>query len=294
LIQRDASLAGKMPAPQNHRCDQIVNFSGECMKRTRRMKLFLLGISAAALSIFVAGSFATPRSFAHPAAPAQESAVTTETVHFDSGGFQIDAFLANPSGAGKHPAVLVIHDSLGLDDSMREITKRFAGAGFVALAPDFTSRRGGARTPEQMAQAVAQLTPNLTMEDAHSAMDYLQKDVVVDAARISAVGFGWGGWRSFMLATSTPELFRAVIYSGTTSTQNIDAVHAKVLAHYAQYDFRTTGNALVTEKAMAEAGKHFTYFVYPQVYRTFYAPGAQYNSAAAQLAWSRTLDFLQK
>lgn len=264
------------------------------MKYKGSLKQFLPGISAAALTIFLTGSLGAAFSSPLPAPPAQESAVTTETVHFDSGGFHIDAFLANPSGAGKHPAVLVIHDSLGLNDSMREITKKFAAAGFVALAPDFTSRRGGTRTPEQMAQAVAQLTPNLTLEDARSAFDYLQKDSSVDATRISTVGFGWGGWRSFMLAASMPAISRAVIYCGTTPTENIDAIHAAILAHYAQYDFRTTGNALVTERAMTAAGKQFSYFVYPHVYRAFYAPGAQYNSDAADLAWTRTLDFLRK
>ena len=68
-----------------------------------------------------------------------------------------------------------------------------------------------------------------------------------------------------MLAVSVPELYRAVIYCGTTPSQNFNAVHAPVLAHYAQFDFRTTGNALLTEKAMNEAGKKFTYFVYPRV-----------------------------
>jgi carboxymethylenebutenolidase len=224
----------------------------------------------------------------------EESAVTTETVHVDSGGFNVDAFVARPLGAGRHAAVLVIHDSLGLNDSIRDISKQFAAAGFVALAPDFTSRRGGARTPDRMAQVVAQLSPNLTVEDARSAFDFLQKDSAVDAARISTVGFGWGGWRSFMLAVSAPELYRAVIYSGTTPSQSFDAVHAPILAHYAQYDFRTTGNALVTEKEMTEAGKHFSYFVYPQAYRAFYVPGAQYSAEATKLAWTRTLDFLRK
>jgi len=249
---------------------------------------------AAAIAIFVAGSFVTTISSPLTAMPAQDASVSTETVHFDSGGFNLDAFLAKPEGAGKHPAVLVIHDSMGLDDTMREIAKQFAVAGFIALAPDFTSRRGGTRTPDQMAQAVAQLSPNLTVQDARSALDYLQKDSAVDSARISTVGFGWGGWRSFMLATSSPELYRTVIYSGTTPSQSFDAVHAAILAHYAQYDFRTTGNALVTEKAMTEAGKHFSYFVYPQAYRAFYLPGTQYNAEAAKLAWTRTLDFLRK
>jgi carboxymethylenebutenolidase len=244
-----------------------------------------------ALSLFV--SFASPLT----AAPAQEGSpanVATETVHYDSGGFNLDAFVAKPANGGKHPAVLVIHDNQGLNESIRDIAKQFAAAGFVALAPDFTSRLGGTRTPEQMAQAVGQLSPNLSVQDARAAFAYLQKDSEVDAAKISTAGFGWGGWRSFMLAVSVPELYRAVVYCGTTPSQSFDAVHAPVLAHYAQFDFRTTGNALLTEKTMTESGRKFTYFVYPQVNRGFYARGMQYHPDAAKLAWTRTLDFLEK
>jgi carboxymethylenebutenolidase len=231
------------------------------------------------------------------AAPAQEAAaanVATETVHYDSGGFHLDAFVAKPAGAGKHPAVLVSHDNQGLNDSMRDIAKQFAEAGFYALAPDFTSLLGGARAPEQMALAVGGLSPNVSVQDARAAFAYLQNDADVDAAKISTVGFGWGGWRSFMLAVSVPELYRAVVYCGSTPAQSFDAVHAPVLVHYAQFDFRITGNALLTEKTMTEAGKTFTYFVYPQVNRGFYAPGMQYNADAAKIAWTRTLDFLRK
>ncbi len=231
-----------------------------------------------------------------PASPAQQEAaptsVTTETIHFDSSGTNIDAFVARPAGAGKHPAVLVIHDSQGLNDAIREIARQFAAAGFFALAPNFTSRLGGTRAPEQMADAVARLSPNLSVEDARAAFAYLQKDADVDAGKISTVGFGWGGWRSFMLADSVAELYRTVIYCGSTPTESFDQVRSPLLAHYAQFDFRTTGNALLTEKEMTAAGKHFTYFVYPQVNRGFYVPGAQFNPDAARLAWSRTLDFL--
>ena len=92
-----------------------------------------------AVSLFV--SILSPLS----TVSAQEAAtanVATETIHYDSGGFNIDAFLAKPSGGGKHPAILVIHDTQGLNDSIRDIAKQFAAAGLVALAPDFTSRLG--------------------------------------------------------------------------------------------------------------------------------------------------------
>jgi len=218
----------------------------------------------------------------------------TETVHYDSGGFNIDAFVAKAESSGKHPAVIVIHDNQGLNDSIRDIAKQFADAGFIALAPDLTARLGGTRSPEQMAEAVGKLSPLATVQDARAAFAYLQKDSDVDAAKISTVGFGWGGWRSFMLAGSVPELYRAVIYCGSTPTRGLESERAPVLAHYAQFDFRVTGNALWTEKTMTAAGKKFTYFVYPGVYRAFYAPGAQYDAEAAKLAWTRTLEFLQK
>jgi carboxymethylenebutenolidase len=256
-------------------------------------KRFTLDLCASVVILF-AGLFLTPiasaRAATQDAAPPN---VPSENIHYDSGGFSIEAFVAKPAGGGKHPAVLVIHDSQGLNDSIRDIAKQFAAAGFFALAPDFTSRLGGTRTPGQMAQAVGQLSPNLSVADARAAFDYLQKDPDVDAAKISTAGYGWGGWRSFMLAVSVPELYRAVVYCGSPPSQNFDAVHAPVLAHFAQYDFRTTGNALLTEKAMNEAGKKFTYFVYPQVNRGFYVTGTQYDAAASKLAWIRTLDFLK-
>jgi carboxymethylenebutenolidase len=275
--------------------DSRTRKTGLSNRRFARRKLFAEGL-VAAIAILFSGLFPGPggsRLFAADQ-DASTASVIAETVHYDSGGFVISAFVAKPAEGGKHPAVLVIHDSQGLDDSIRDIAKRFAAAGFFALAPDFTSRLGGVRLPNQMAQAVARLSANLSVQDARAAFAYMQKDPEVDAAKISTVGFGWGGWRSFMLAASVPDLHRAAIYCGSPPSQSFDQVHAPVLAHYAQYDFRTTGNALLTEKSMTEAGKEFTYFVYPRVNRGFYAPGVQYSADAAKLAWTRTLDFLRK
>ncbi|MBZ5659429.1 MAG: dienelactone hydrolase family protein [Acidobacteriia bacterium] len=244
--------------------------------------------------IAVAASFLTLSAARVASRPAQDADIDTDSIHFDSSGIPMDAFIAKPKSGGQHPAVLVIHGEQGLDDSMRVIARQFAAAGFVALAPDLTSRLRGTRAPAQMAAAVRQLPPNRTLQDLRAAFAFLQKDAGVDSSRISSVGYGWGGWRSFMLAALVSELYRAVVYSGATPTQGFDDLRAPLLANYAQYDFRTTGNALQTEKAMTGAGKKFTYFVYPGVQRAFYSEGPQYDAAAAKLAWTRTLDFLQK
>ena len=87
-----------------------------------------------------------------------------------------------------------------------------------------------------------------------------------------------------MLATSVPELYRAVVCSGATPTQGFENVRAPVLGNYAQYDFRVTGNAIGTEKTMHEAGKEFTYYVYSSAYHAFYSAGPQHNAHAAKLA----------
>jgi carboxymethylenebutenolidase len=229
-----------------------------------------------------------------PAQEAQSANVDAAMVQYDSGGVKIDAYVAKPKGGGKYPAVIVIHDNQGLNDPMREVAKQFAAAGFVAMAPDLASRLGPPKASGQAMQTINQLSPNLTVQDLKAAFAYLQKDPEVDSAKISAVGFGWGGWRSFMLATSVPELYRAVVYSGATPTQGFENVRAPVLGNYAQYDFRVTGNAIWTEKTMHDAGKEFTYYVYPSVYHAFYSAGPQYNADAAKLAWTRTLDFLKK
>jgi carboxymethylenebutenolidase len=232
------------------------------------------------------------------AARARQEASTANlevaAVQYDSGGAKLDAYVAKPKGGGKNAAVIVIHDDQGLNDPMRELARQFAAAGFVAMAPDLASRLGAEKSGGQALQALHQLSPHQTVEDLRAAFTYLQKDPDVDSAKISAVGFGWGGWRGFMLATSVADLYRAVVYCGATPTEGLENVHAPVLGNYAQYDFRVTGNALSTEKAMHEAGKQFTYYVYPGAFRGFYSAGQQYNADASKLAWTRTLDFLRK
>jgi carboxymethylenebutenolidase len=258
------------------------------------VELNLMKLAVAATLVFGLANPSSPAAAAKIPQASPTADVDVSAIQYDSGGVSLDAYVAKPKGGGKNPAVIVIHDNQGLNDPMREAARQFAATGFVAMVPDLASRLGAAKSSAQAVQAMNQLTPNQTVQDLRAAFAYLQKDPDVDPAKISAVGFGWGGWRSFMLATSVRELYRAVVYSGATPTEGLENVHAPVLGNYAQYDFRVTGNALWTEKTMREAGKEFKYYVYPNVYHAFYSEGPQYNADAAKLAWTRTLDFLKK
>ena len=245
------------------------------------------------------------------------------TVEYPSGTSRIEAHVDRPatdSGA-RLPAVIVIHDDQGLTDAVRDAVRLLAAEGFVALAPDLVSRlasradaapAGGGRRPAP----VAALSLGQTVLDVTAAFAFLQADAGVDADRISVVGFGWGGWRAFKLAELTPTLHRAVVFYGTTSDdRHLHQIRASVLAHYAEYDFQTTAQALATKRRL---GERFTYYIYPDMDRGFLgetsgaidyvalvrgratasAPSRTDTTVAGltdavRLAWRRTLDFLR-
>jgi carboxymethylenebutenolidase len=221
--------------------------------------------------------------------------VDADTIHYSFGETQIEGYLAKPKGDSKYPAILVIHDRAGLNGSVRDVTKRFAAEGFVAMAPDLLSGAGGTgkfKGPE-VAAAVNRIPINIGLDDLKAGFEYLQKNPNVDPQKISVVGFGWGGWRAFSLASMEPDLYRTVVFYASTPVNGLEDVHAPVLANYAQFDFRNTGNAIPTRNQMKELGKKFSYFDYPNTYAGFFSPGPRFDSDAAKLAWSRTLDFLR-
>ncbi len=134
------------------------------------------------------------------------------------------------------------------------------------------------------------MDPDSTVSDVEAGYAFLAKDLDVDPQNISAVGFGWGVWRVFMLAEQVPSLHRAVVFFGTTPADGLEKIRTPFLEHYAQLDFRVTGNAVWTEKML---GKNFSYYVYPKTGQQFLYDGTPgYNAEAADLAWKKTFEFL--
>lgn len=234
-----------------------------------------------------------PLSFAAEA----DVEVQAENTQYASGDFKIDAYFARPKSEGKYPGVLIVHDDHGLNDQIRGVARRFAAAGFTALAPDLLSRTGGIstrQTPEEAADAIHQLSVDGSLQDLKSGFSFLDKNAATNSGKTSTVGFGWGGWRCFSLATNVDGLYRTVYFYGATPSEGLSDLESPVLAHYAEFDFRNTGNALWTQKQLKDLGKQFTSYVYPKVnYGFFDETSADYNAEQAKLAWSRTLEFLK-
>lgn len=242
---------------------------------------------------------------------AQSANVDAETVTYRSGQFDISGYLTKPKGAGPYPGVIVIHENRGLNEHIRDVARRCAAEGFVALAPDLLSRVGGTgqtRTASpaagdttgesnrvaDAAQAIARLPLMGVIEDLQAGLEFLEKHPSVDSARLASLGFCWGGWRSFTLATVAPKLKKAVIFYGSSPDTGFERIQASVLAHYAEWDNQITGNALWTKEVMERAGKKFQYYVYPKTDHAFFNDtGPRYAPEAAKLAWQRTVNFLK-
>ena len=267
-------------------------------------------LGAACLVLGIATWMSAPRT----AAQAPPS-VETQPVEYTSSTATIEAYIARPSGASQSPGVIVLHDDLGLNDRFRNLAQQFAEAGFVALAPHLPYRSNTPasepRDGRPQRAAVADLSSVQAAGDLRAAFTYLQQDPGVDAARISAVGVGWGEYRVWQLAQSTPTLYRAVVFYGVTPTNDdrLRTIQVPVLGHYAELDYLITARVLRTAQLL---GDEFTYHVYPTVPGFFgggtgqiqpptggsvvslpTGPHQDSAAAAAELAWTRTLEFLQ-
>ncbi|HYN84081.1 MAG TPA: dienelactone hydrolase family protein [Pyrinomonadaceae bacterium] len=230
----------------------------------------------------------------------KEAGVTSETVSYASaGGVSISAYMSAPQAKGRRPAVVVIHENRGLNDHIRDVARRFAAAGYVALAPDILSRKGGTASmasPDKAREALMALPPEDALTDLKAGLAYLDRHARVKSGRLGSVGFCWGGARSFLLATEAERLRAAVVFYGSAPPpEKLPQVRVPVLGLYGETDTRITSQVPEVAAALKKAGKKFDYKIYDGAGHAFFNDtGERYNPEAAKDAWARTLDFFGK
>ena len=229
----------------------------------------------------------------------EASDVESTAVQYPGEGATLQGYLSRPKGAGPFPAVIVIHENRGLNEHIRDVARRYAAEGFVALAVDQLSRKGGAASfgsPDEAREAIGTLTDDQVVEDLDAVFEYLQSHAAVGRDRIGVVGFCWGGQRSFLYATANPNLKAAVVFYGSTPPEEkLAQIQCAVLANYGETDTRITSRVPETAATMQRLGKTFDYKIYPGAAHAFFNDtGSNYNEAAAKDAWTRTLQFFRK
>lgn len=252
------------------------------------------GMTAAALLSAMSPDYAR----AQQVAP-DDPALVTERVSYPSpdGHGTAQAYLVRPAGEpGRLPGVVVVHENRGLNPYIEDVARRLAKAGFIALAPDGLSSVGGyPGTDDKGRELQAQVDPEKLMNDFFAAVDWLRASDLT-TGKIGIVGFCYGGGVVNAAAVALPDLAAGVSFYGRQPrAEDVDRIRAPLLIHYAGLDERINAGWPAYEAALQENGKTYEAFVYPEVNHGFHNDTTpRFDQAAADLAWSRTLDWFRR
>jgi carboxymethylenebutenolidase len=218
-------------------------------------------------------------------------------VTYPGGSGEMSGYLAKPKTGGPFGAVIVVHENRGLNAHIKDIARRVALEGFVALAPDYLSAQGGTPANEDDARALfGNLQPAGVTADGVASMAYLKTRDDVNG-KVGAMGFCWGGGTVNNLAVAAPDLLAAVAYYGAQpSAAEVPNIKAKLLLHYGGLDERINAGIPAFEEALKAAGTDYQLFVNEGANHAFNndTSAARYDKAAADLAWSRTIGLFKE
>lgn len=207
-------------------------------------------------------------------------------------------YLSRPSSEAPAPVILVCHENRGLTPHIQDVTRRFAKAGYVALAMDLLSRQGGTNAvgSGNVPGALGNIDPDQFVEDFKSGWRYLQGQPFAQAEKVGMTGFCFGGGVTWQVAVHMPELLAAVPYYGPHPvTSDVPNIHAAVLAIYGELDGRINGGIPAMEEAMAANNKIYEKVIYPNADHAFNNDtGTRYNADVAKNAWERTLAWFEQ
>ena len=231
--------------------------------------------------------------------PKDDARIKSEYLTYPSpqGSGPIRAYFAQPANAtGKLPGVVVIHENRGLSPYIEDVARRLAVANFVALAPDALTPVGGYQPDEEKdAQLFSKLDPVKRRDDLLAAYPALHARPECNG-KIGVVGFCFGGTMANMFAVHYADLAAAVpFYGGAPKAEDVAKIKAPVMAHFAGLDERTNAGWPAYEAALKAHGVPHEMFTYPNTNHGFHNDSTpRYDEAAAKLAWSRTIAFLDK
>lgn len=225
-----------------------------------------------------------------------DPAITAGAVEYPGVTGPLLGYLAAPKGSDVYPGVLVLHDLAGLTEHFKDIVRRLAKAGFVALALDLASRAGGTGKlgdPAKVNTTLQGLGPMQFLQDLNGSVRYLEALPLVAKTRIGALGFGVGGNLLWLVLTGNADVKAAVSVSGTIpSDRVVSNLQAAVLSIYGENDRRDEEAITDFDNAMKKAGLAFTLKVEPKAGRNFFNDTTPaYVPAAAKDAWGMALDW---
>lgn len=226
--------------------------------------------------------------------------MTGRMIEFATGGAPAQGYLAAPEG-GTGPGVVVLHEWWGLTEPIRQACDRLAEAGFVALAPDLYHGKTTASVAE--AEALGGALDEQVEQwrgDIRGAVEYLRQHIPTSpesgSGAFGLVGLSLGGAYALDMSVNMAEDIAAVVIFYTAwAGPDYRRAQAAYLFHFAEHDqFESAESVAELERALRDAGRQATFYTYPATTHWFTdadVPDA-YNAEATELAWERTLAFL--
>ena len=224
--------------------------------------------------------------------------LAADTVDYDAAGTEMSGYLVRGKDKAKRPGVIVIHENRGLTPHIKDVARRLAVEGFLAFAVDALAPYGGTPADEDQARDrfAEVIKPDETAPRIAAAVPFLQRHPE-SSGNVGAVGFCWGGGMVNRTAVVSPTLKAGVAYYGQqVPADQVPAIQAALLLHYAGNDERIDAGIPAYEAALKANGKRYTIYMYEGAQHAFNndTGAARYNKAAADLAWGRTIAFFKQ
>ena len=227
-----------------------------------------------------------------------DPAIKAEYIEYDSpnGHGSVRGYLVKPAEvSAPPPSVLVVHENRGLNPYIEDVARRTAKAGFLALAPDGLTSVGGYPGNDDDGRALQKTVDGTKlMNDFFAGFEHLmaRND---SSDKVGAVGFCYGGGVCNALAVAYPELSASVPFYGRhAKAEDVPRIQAPLLLHFGELDKRINEGWPAYEAALKANGKDYTAHIYPAANHGFHNDTTpRYDQEAAELAWSRTIDFFK-
>lgn len=255
--------------------------------------------------------------FALATQPISAQTITTDTTGLEAGAVkipvadgEIPAYRAMPAKGKSFPVVLVVQEIFGVHEHIKDICRRFAKLGHLAIAPELYARQGDTSklsSIDEIRPIVAKVPDAQVMSDLDATVAYAKKTGKGNPAKLGITGFCWGGRIVWLYAAHNPQLKAGVAWYGRLvgNATELQPKHAVDLAAQLKapvlglYGGKDQGIPLDTvEKmraAIKAAGGKSEIVVYPEAGHGFnadYRPG--YNKEAAEDAWRRLQEWFKK
>ncbi|WP_455244675.1 dienelactone hydrolase family protein [Petrachloros mirabilis] len=222
-------------------------------------------------------------------------------VQYSSGNVKMRAYVAAPQMKERRPAVIVVQEWWGLTEHIKDIARRYAAEGYVAIAPDLYSRLGNALTtdPDEAGKLMNTLKQDDGLADLNATVAYLKTVPEVDAGRIGVTGFCMGGSYALMLPCVSTDIKAAAPFYGQVPNPDtpLKNLAAPVLYIYGEDDgWITKADVQRLAVALKKYNKSGEIKTYPGAPHAFFRDNDKsvYRPEAAKDAWARAKAFFKQ